>query len=242
MLEFFNTRRNGPIGLDLGSRSVKLVQFNAERTKLVAAARKDLPHGRKVSPEEYDAQLVEAIRQAREGQEFRGRDVVVSLGARELFVQNIRVPKLAGEALEKMVVQEVSSRIPLAANEAEIRFLEAEDVRQGETVKREIVVLACHRPVLERALAVVEQAGLRPVAVDVEPVALVRCYAKQFRREDDKQQRSVFVHVGATNTAVVIARGDDALFVKYIDIGGKHLDEAVASHLKMNATEAATLR
>lgn len=242
MWEIFNTRRHGPIGLDLGSRSVKLVQFNAERTKLVAAARKDLPHGRKVSAEEYDAQLVEAIRQAREGQEFRGRDVVVSLGARELFVQNIRVPKLSGEALEKIVAQEVGSRIPFAAAEAEVRFLEAEDVRQGEVVKREIVVLACHRPVLERALAIVEQAGLRPVAVDVEPVALVRCYAKQFRREDDKQQRSVFVHVGATNTAVVIARGDDALFVKYLDIGGRHLDEAVANHLKMNAAEAATLR
>jgi type IV pilus assembly protein PilM len=140
------------------------------------------------------------------------------------------------------VVQEVGSRIPFPAPEAEIRFLEAEDVRQGETVKREIVVLACHRPVLERALSIVERAGLRPAAVDVEPAALVRCYARQFRREDDKQQRTVFVHSGATNTAVVIARGDDALFVKYLDLGGKHLDEAVANHLKMNAAEAANLR
>ncbi len=168
--------------------------------------------------------------------------MVVCLGARELFVQNIRVPKLSGDALEKTVVQEVSSRIPFSAAEAEVRFLEAEDVRQGDAVKREIVVLACHRPVLERALAVVERAGLRPVAVDVEPVALVRCYARQYRREEDRQQRSVFVHVGATNTAVVIARGDDALFVKYIDVGGKHLDDAVVEHLKMNATEASSVR
>jgi type IV pilus assembly protein PilM len=242
MLEIFNTRRHGPMGLDLGSRSVKLVQFNAERTKLVAAARKDLPQGRKMTAEEYDALLAEAIGEARAGQEFRGRDVVLCLGARELFVQNIRVPKLSGEALAKTVVQEVSSRIPFPAAEAEIRFLEAEDVRQGDAVKREIVVLACHRPVLERALAVVERAGLHPVAVDVEPVALVRCYARQYRREEDREQRSVFVHLGATNTAVVIARGDDALFVKYIDVGGKHLDEAVAGHLKMNVTEASSVR
>ncbi len=58
MWEIFNARRHGPIGLDLGSRSVKLVQFNAERTKLVAAARKDLPQGRKMTAEEYDALLV----------------------------------------------------------------------------------------------------------------------------------------------------------------------------------------
>ena len=103
-------------------------------------------------------------------------------GARELFVQNIRVPKLAGEALQKMVVQEVSSRVPFAAAEAEIRFLEAEDVRQGETVKREIVVLACHRPVLERALAIVEQAGLRPVAVGTLLMLSPRRRALQPRR------------------------------------------------------------
>jgi type IV pilus assembly protein PilM len=83
---------------------------------------------------------------------------------------------------------------------------------------------------------------LRPVAVDVEPVALVRCYARQYRREEDRQQRALFVHVGATNTAAVIARGDQALFVKYIDFGGRQLDEAVAQHLKMNLSEAASLR
>jgi type IV pilus assembly protein PilM len=242
MWGFVAKRHHGPIGLDLGSRSVKLVQFNADRTQLVAAARKDVPQGKKVSADEYDAALVDALRQARDNPQFRGRDVVVSLGARELFVQNIRVPKLAGDALAKTVLQEAASRLPFTAAEAEVRFVEAEDVRQGEVVKREVVVLACHRPVLERVLAIVEAAGLRPVAVDVEPAALIRCYAHQYRREEDRNLRAAFVHIGATNTALVIARGDEALFIKYIDVGGKHLDEAVAAHLKVNAGEAASLR
>ena len=41
---------------------------------------------------------------------------------------------------------------------------------------------------------------------------------------------------------VVIARAADAMFVKYIDLGGRHLDDAVAKHLKMSLGDAAALR
>jgi type IV pilus assembly protein PilM len=235
-------RRHGPIGVDLGSRSVKLVQFSADRTRLLETSRWDLPQGNKLTSEEHESLQVEALQKAREGRQFLGRDAVVCLGARELFIQNIRVPKLAGDALDKLILQEAAGRVPFAAAEAEIRYLEVDDVRQGETIKREIVVLACHRPVLERMLSVVERAGLRPVAVDIEPAALLRCYMRQFRREQDRQQRLMFAHIGAASTAVVIARGDDAMFVKYIDVGGRHFDEAVARHLKMGLAEAAALR
>ena len=39
MLSLFKFRRAGPIGIDLGSRSVKMVQFSADRNELIAAGR-----------------------------------------------------------------------------------------------------------------------------------------------------------------------------------------------------------
>src|SRR5690606_4689929 len=122
--------------------------------------------------------------------------------------------------------------LPFKSDEAEIRYIEAADVRQGDTFRREVILLACHRPALERMLGVAAAAGLRPVAIDVEPAALLRCYARQFRRDDDQQRRWMFVNLGAARTKVVIARGGEAMFVKYIDAGGRHLDEAVAKHLE----------
>ena len=52
----------------------------------------------------------------------------------------------------------------------------------------------------------------------------------------------MFINVGSSTTTVVIARGSDAMFVKYIDVGGKDLDEAVARNLSMKQGEAAALR
>jgi type IV pilus assembly protein PilM len=83
---------------------------------------------------------------------------------------------------------------------------------------------------------------LRPVGVDVEPCAIVRSYLTQYRRDEDRQQRAMFVHMGYHSTAVVITKGDDPLFVKYLDFGGKQCDESVAKHLSMELSDAAALR
>jgi type IV pilus assembly protein PilM len=167
---------------------------------------------------------------------------VFCLNAHDLFVQNIRVPQAAGEELRRSVAAEAVGRVPFASEEMEVRFFEADNVRQGDVVRREVILLACHRPVVGQLIGIAESAGLQPVAIDVEPAALLRCYAKQFRRDEDQQQRSMFVNLGASSSAVVIARGADAMFVKYIDVGGRQLDEAVARHLKMKLHDASALR
>lgn len=235
--------KHGPLGIDLGSRSVKIVQFTADQKRLVDAVRWELPPLQEnPTADDVAKQLADALKLAREGRKFRGREAVVCLGSRDLFVQNIRVPKASGAELERAIRQEASGRLPFPAAEAEVRFLDTADVRQGDLVRREIILLACHQPTLERSLNTIEAAGLRPVAVDAEPMALLRCYVKQFRRDDDRKQRAMFIHVGSSRTIVLIAEGATTLFVKYLDLGGRQMDDSVARYLKLSLTEAAQLR
>jgi type IV pilus assembly protein PilM len=278
--------RCGPIGIDLGTRSVKLVQFDAARERIHEAARWDLPAeapgdspapppakraaepaakpladalgpnaaekptapptrpaGPASRPDQFAIErLAEGLERAREGRTFRGRDAVFCLGAGDLYAQNIRVAQASGDELKKIVQCEAAGRLPFKSEEAEIRFLEAGDVRQGDSTRREVILLASHRPAVERILAVAEAAGLNPVAIDTAPTAMLRCYSHQYRRDDDQHRRVMFVNLGATKTTVVIAEGSSAMFVKYIDVGGRRLDEAVARHLKMPLADAAALR
>jgi type IV pilus assembly protein PilM len=242
MFEFLTGPRVGPIGVDLGSRSVKLIQMSADRTRIVEAARWDLPFDGTTARGAWAGKLTEALRHARESRRFRGRDAVLCLGQRELFVQNVRVPKSADKDIELAVRQEAESRIPFPSAETELRYLEAADVRQGDTVRREVIVLACHRPVLDQTLQAIEDAGLRPRAVEIEANALLRCYDSQYRRDEDRNQRIILVHIGNASTAVLIAQGTEVLFLKYIDVGGKLFDEAVSRHLHMPLAEAWALR
>ena len=242
MISRLKSRQPGPIGLDIGSHCVKLIQFSADHSRVIDAARWELPDGETMSAAERWPQVAAAVRQAREGRHFRGRETVIGFGAPELTVQNVRVAKAPGGELDKIVRQEAAGRLPYPVEEAEIRFIEAADVRQGETTKREVILLTCRKTTLIDALSAIEETGLRIAAVDVEPAALLRCYAKQFRRDEDRQQRSLFVHLGAATAVALIAKGTDVLFIKYIDVGGRHLDDAVARALDMTRSEAATLR
>jgi type IV pilus assembly protein PilM len=244
MIRWIGTRNYTPIGIDVGSRCVKLIQFTADQSKLIDAARVDLPpcDWKSLSADEYAQRISAAIQKGRDGRQFRGKDVILGLTDRDLFLQSIRVARAEGPDLDRIVMQEAAGRIPYNVGETEIRYLEMSDVRQGDAMLREIVIMACHRPTLERVLSICSPAGLRPVAVDVEPCALVRSYTAQFRRDEDRQQRAMFIHMGYHSTAVVITKGDAPLFVKYLDLGGKHCDEAVARHLSMELPDAAALR
>lgn len=236
-------KRCSPIGVDLGSHTIRLMQLSGDRTRIVEAVRWDLPDEAK--SEDASVRIpaaAEALKQAVSCRDFRGREAVLCLGAQELFVQNIRVAKTPEVDMAGVVQQEAAGRVPYDIAETDVRFIETADIRHGGTMRREVIILACHRPVLEQQLEIVTEAGLRPVAVDVQPLALMRCHAAQFRREEDKTQRGMFVHIGATTTAVVIASGKDILFIKYLDVGARHLDEAVARHLSMDLTSASLLR
>jgi type IV pilus assembly protein PilM len=243
MVSWLKNRRTSPIGLDLDEGSIKMVQFSADRTRVVDAVRWDLRPSESATKEaEGSSAVASGLREAREGRKFRGREVILCLDARDLLVQNVRVPKTPATPLDRLVHQEAARRVPYAIAESEIRFLDVADVRQGEVAFREVILLACHRPVLEKKLEQIVQAGLRPIAVDVQPLAILRCYAKQFRRDEDQRQRAMFLHVGTSNSIVVIAQGTDVLFVKYLDVGGRQMDDAVARHLHLSEEDAAALR
>lgn len=247
MIRFISRKRCSPIGVDLGSRSIKLLQLDGQRQRLHEAVRWDLPldtapDAQPRDTEQSVAELAKLLRTAREGRSFRGREAVLCLGGENLHVQNLRVVKSPSDDLQRIVYREAAGRIPFPIEQAELRFIEAGEVRQGAGTRLEVIVLATPRPALEQHLQTIIDSGLRPVAVEAEPIALLRCYVKQFRRDQDRQQRTMFVHMGVSQTLVVIAQGTEILFIKYIDVGGRQMDEAVAQALQLDLSNAAALR
>lgn len=236
--------RYNPIGVDIGSKSIKMVQFTKDYRAIHEAATIDFPEEISADKdfEGYLQVLGEGLQKARIGRNFRGHDAIICVHQRDLFLHNIRIGKSDPKALANLVHQEAADRIPYSMLDAEIRFIESQDIRQGEQLLREVIIMACFRPRLEAILETCEKVGFHPVSVDVEPLAILRAFTRQHRREADEQDRVIYVHVGYSNTAVIIAEGQQVLFIKYIDVGGRHFDEAVAKQLDMKMSDAMNLR
>ena len=224
MISWLPRQRCGPIGVDIGSRSVKLLQFDAARDRGSRGGALGLAGGAggQPRPSRRTRWWKPFATPAKAAISAAARPCC-ALGAGNLFVQNIRVAQATGDELTKIVHFEAAGRLPFAAEEADIRYLEADDVRQGDTVRREVVLLACYRPALDRMLSVAEQAGLRVAAIDPEPAAMLRCYRRQFRRDDDRQRRMMLVHVGS-----VEHRGGDCPRLRH-DVHQVHRHRRAAS-------------
>lgn len=239
----FQRNRTLPIGMHIGPQSATMVQLarNGNDLELHAMAHVELPNNEEAASDVQDREIAAILKRTLSDHGFRGKAVVSCLGAQHLFVQNVRLPKLPPEEVDKVVRWEAEERLPYPVADAEIRHLLAGEVRQDANIKQEVVLLACHQGVLQRHIALLEMSGLVPEAIDVEPCALLR----SLWHTADKSvtpPRQGYLLLGERTTAVIIAEGEQVLFLKYINSGGNQLDQMVARHLDLPIREAAKMR
>jgi type IV pilus assembly protein PilM len=105
-----------------------------------------------------------------------------------------------------------------------------------------VLFFGIDRGLLASHIALVEQCGLEPIAIDTVPGALFRSFQATLRRREDMEVVSVFVDLGAKYTTVIIGRGQEMAFIKQIPLAGRQFNEQVAQRLNLNIEEAMRLR
>ena len=232
-----------PIGLDIGTTTVRLLQLaGTERDlRVVDAAKFVIPQDVKVLPERRREVVTGGIRRILKEHRFRGREVVMALAPGQLAIRNVRLPKMPEEERAAAVNWEAQNRFPFDTATAIIQYLPAGEVRQGDQVLDEIIILAAPRAEVDAQMQWALEAGLEVVSLDAEPCAVFRGFERFLRRREDEGVVSVMVDIGA-QTTVVIARGREIVFIKTIPIGGLVFNRAVAEYLELAVTEAEALR
>ncbi len=212
---------------------------HSESAEIVALAQGPLPLQADLSEQRYEEQAAATLKLLVSDHGFKGHNVVSSVSADDLFLQSIRLPQLPVEELDRVVRWEAEERLPFPVPQAELRYLTAGQIRQEASVKQEVVLMACQQKLLQRHLRLLERANLVPLAIDIEPCAVLRAFR---HRQPDTDERIAYLHLGDNLTTVLIADGDNILFLKYVGTGGRDLDQAVAKHLDLELSEAHRLR
>lgn len=232
-----------PIGLDLGTRFVRMLQVAGQKgqTTVTACAQHEIAPG-VYSSAELEHLHVRAVRTMLAEGRFIGREVVSALSWDQLQLRNVRVPPMPEDDMAEAVRFEAADRMGLSEGRGEIRFLVAGDVRQGTELRQEVIVLGAERSVIDAHLALLDRAGLRPVAIDAAPCAMFRGFERFLRRGEDQSEANVFIDLGYSATRVLMSRGPEIMFVKAIPIGGRRFDELVGEALSVAPHEAVQLR
>ncbi len=233
-----------PIGVDIGSGAVKLVQLQSVKdgVELSAYGAVDIPQYCRQNEFERMEFLVRHIPRIIRGGNFGGRKCVLGIPAEETFVRHIKIPRVDSRHMDLAVSRGVQSELPYPTQEAVIRHIVAGEVYCDGEVREEVIVVAIPLETMDSYLNMAQQAGLRVVGVNIESMATVECFSHLFPWGSDPGHTALYIDLGLTSTQVVIARGKNIIFARNLECGSRTLEETIIENMDVSEDQILEFR
>jgi type IV pilus assembly protein PilM len=223
------------VGIDIGSKTIKIVEIEKEGAAYSLSASGIVGYSGttvdKMTDEKEMASLGQIIKKLHAETGVSSKDVVISLPEPLVFTRTIKFPLLTDAEIASAVKWEAEQYIPIPMNEAVIQHV---ILRRNETASPpEVLVLlvAAPRAIVEKYTKVIQFAGLNPIAVETELIALARALAPP-------DKTVLLVDLGATSTNIAIASAGLLSFSRSIPIAGEAFTRAVSQGLGVNVQQA----
>ena len=236
------TNKVRPIGLDIGRNSIKMMQLAVTNGHLSVVAADQMAVGAAGDAVQQKAEIVSAIKEILNKNDFRGREIVSCLSNEQLKIKNLRIDAAEQENIDETLTTDIAERFGLNVEKDQIEYMIAGKVQQGDDVKSELLVFAADKESIKGHIEMLEEAGLEPVSIDTVPCALFRSFEGTLRRQEDRDVVNVYVDLGSHFTTVVVGKGSDITFVKQIAIGGENFNLDIATKLNVSTEQASELR
>jgi type IV pilus assembly protein PilM len=232
----------GAVGLDIGTRTVHLVQLAAGRggSTITNFGGVSLPEGAVSEGEVVDPDAVgTAIKQLMAGTKIRSKDIHLGIANQRVVVRQIEIPWMEDDELRTSLPFQVQEFIPIPVEDAELDYYVLEDVQTDEARSLRLLLVAAHKEMVASHLAAISAAGLRAVSVDLNPFAILRTLGSDSSLQSGPE---VLIDIGAGVTDIVVHEQSVPRFVRILVLGGGDITEALSSGLTIDREEAERLK
>lgn len=224
------------IGVDLGSSYLRMAQLGGvgKGMYLHAVGCSQKPDDIESGGGEWQRWAANETKNLVKKYGFKGKKVVTALPSDDVFIDQIKLPKMPEDKLGDAVFSKVKQKLPFNANEAMLKYVVAEGLRsKGGDI--DILVMATDKVKVNRHLAIYEKAGLDIQGISVWPFAMTSSFVEFFsRRQEEHDMVAMLMDIGTNNTNIVICRHSSLLFARVIPMGFSSLD----SDLKIDSLMA----
>jgi type IV pilus assembly protein PilM len=227
------SRKKAAFGLDVGSSAVKLVQLDSgsKGYTLSRFAMVDLPpdaigEGMIKDP----PVVVEAVKEVVAKAGVDSKEAIISVSGRELIMKKIQLPKVDPKELGDAILLEAEHHINLPIEEV---YLDHQVVGQspGQGGTMDVMLVAVKKTKINEYVAVVEEAGLSPVVVDVDAFAVQNQH--EMNNPEAGAEAVALIDIGASIMKTNVVRGGFSIFARDIAFGGNNYTRAISQRLNI---------
>lgn len=225
------------VGVDIGTRSIKLVQLKQSRGEyhLVNLGIGQLPSEAIVDHAIMDsAAVAQCIRNLVESHHVQTKNVATSVSGHSVIIRNIFMQMMTDEEVEASIEWEAEQYIPFELSDVNMDYqVLGPDPKDSSQLK--VLLVAAKKDFIEEYLSVFNECGMNPVVMDIDCFALENAFQANYDQEDDVVG---LVDVGANTMNINILQQGASVFTRDIQVGGNMFNEEIQKRLGLNTEEA----
>ncbi|MFC4058208.1 type IV pilus assembly protein PilM [Planomonospora corallina] len=225
-----------PIGLDIGSTSIRAVETSRGKDGpfVTRAGMASLPPGVVQGGTVHDpGPLTAELKRLWSATKFHTRKVVLGVTNPQTVVREMSLNNLPARELRASLPFQVRDALPLPPDRSLLDFFPLEE-QSDETVRG--LLIAAPKEAVVGMVRAVEDAGLHVARVDLASFALLRAISCL-----DAQVEAI-VDIGASATSLVVHNDGVPLIVRTLPRGGTEVTQAVATRLGLDLAQAEELK
>ena len=241
---FWKKAKGKTLSVDVGSAANKILvsegvypdKFTVHDYRIIHVS----TTGKPVNPNELPNILKDALASLR----VRTSDVRATLLGRQAVVRVVEMPKINREELKTAAGFNLNRFIPLNPDEAvfDCAALAGVPAREGW---QKCILVAARRTIVDQHNELFRAAGIPPLLLDVEPVAVMNAFiatGDDFDRERNltrvENDGVALVHLGASHTDLCILRGHVPMACRTMEFGANEMVQELATVQRLEYAQA----
>jgi general secretion pathway protein L len=211
------------LGLDLGSHSLKAVEFRQTLRGVEVVQLRSLPRA------DADVPLPELVRRFVDLHRLSTEQVVVNLPGARLSSRRLSFPFRERRKLAQAVPFAVEEELPFDLEDVVIDWT----ITGGDRSRADVMAAIAPRAEVSELLAQLEAAGCSPRVIEAEGLVLGNLSAVF-----DLPGRRLLADLGHAKTTFCLLVDGAAVAARTVPLGGRHLTEALAADRGLSPAEA----
>lgn len=226
------------LALDIGSNEIKALEVQDTGSGVALTSFQSTKIG---NQNETIFALKEIVRRGN----FKTKRCVTSVSGRSVIVRYVTMAQMPAEDLRQAIKFEADKYIPFEVDEVimDTQILE-DNVGDASSPEMKVLLVAVRKSLIEEHLALLADAGLQPMVIDVDAFALGNAFEARARGAGGVQGEKVvaLIDIGANKTNINIVKGKTSYFTREVYLAGNDFTEAVSRKFNLDSQEAEKLK
>ena len=250
----------GPlVGIDIGTQQIKIAEMRPGKTGLTVSALALGPTPLGIIQNSIitdPSAMGSAVKQLMRDSGITAKKAVGCIaGQNAVVIRIIEVPRMTDAELKETMKWEVERHVPFAPSETVLDYqpLTPRTPEAASGPNMEVLLAVAQQDAVNNYLDVLFAAGLDPVAVDIEPLAVARAVLDlsqgqpvsrpqplpgELPDEAAPSETVAVINIGAANTEIAIYQGDQLAFPRSLPLAGDSLTRAIAEAMQTTVDQA----